>query len=60
MMRLLTNFAMRLDRAMRPPAPSGGNCTSRVGCSSLYRAGLDVRPGKLSWLIARAVTLQYR
>jgi hypothetical protein len=64
MMRLFTNLAVRLDRAMRhsPSRRAASSCSfsSSVGYSSLHLAGLNVRPGTLSWLIARAVTLQYR
>lgn len=61
-MRLFSGLARRLDRTMRhgPRPESGGGYRTRAACSSPHRAGLDVRPGTLSWLIARAVTLQYR
>ncbi len=63
-MRLFSDLARRLDRAMRhgpcPRPATGGGYRSRAACSSPHLAGLDVRPGTLSWLIARAVTLQFR
>lgn len=64
MMRLFTNLALRFDRAKRhspsPRVASSRSFSSSARCSSPHPVGMDVRPGKLSWLIARAVTLQYR
>ncbi len=57
-MRFLTRLALRRARERRPPAI--GRVSGTRPDRSPYHGGVVLRPDGLSWLIARAVTLQYR